>query len=65
MAATINEPRAIEVVRAERIEDKEVAEGMRIARYCTLDELPGLIFGALTVSYTVLSQSGLKPLTPA
>ena len=37
----------------------EVSEGLRIARYCMLDELPGLIFGVLTVAYIVFSMASL------
>lgn len=43
------------------VEQTEVSDGMRIARYSALDELPGLIFGILTVVYIVLSLSGLAP----
>jgi hypothetical protein len=41
------------------IEQTEVSDGMRLARYCILDELPGLIFGIMTVAYIALSLIGL------
>jgi hypothetical protein len=40
-------------------EQAEVSEGLQIARYCVLEELPGLIFGILTAAYIVLSLAGL------
>jgi len=43
------------------VEQTELSDGMRIARYSALDELPGLIFGILTVVYIVLSLTGLAP----
>jgi hypothetical protein len=43
------------------VEEIQVSDGLRIARYCMLDELPGLIFGVMTVGYIVLSFVGLKP----
>jgi hypothetical protein len=33
----------------------EVTDGLRIARYRALEELPGLVFGVMTVVYIVLS----------
>ena len=33
----------------------EVSEGLRIARNCTLEELPGLVFGVMTVAYIITS----------
>jgi hypothetical protein len=48
-------------VTVEQTEVSEVSDGMRIARYSTMDELPGLIFGILTVGYIVLSLTGLAP----
>ena len=61
MAATINGTRAVDVAPATSLEETEVSDAMRIARYCTLEELPGLVFGVMTVGYIVLSLSGLSP----
>ena len=36
-------------------EDKQVSETTRIAQYTLLDEIPGLIFGLMTVVYIVSS----------
>ena len=36
-------------------EETHVSEGMRFAQYSLLDEIPGLIFGLLTVAYIVIS----------
>jgi len=49
-----------EVVRArENVDHAEAQESTRLALYCALDELPGLIFGILTVSYIILSLASL------
>jgi hypothetical protein len=49
-----------EVVHArESVDRAQVREAIRLARYCALAELPGLIFGILTVSYIVLSLTSL------
>jgi hypothetical protein len=49
-----------EVVAArESVGPAEVQGATRLARYCALEELPGLIFGILTVSYIILSLAGL------
>ena len=48
MATTINDARAIGTVAT--VEQTEVSDGMRLARYCILDEMSGLIFGVLTVA---------------
>jgi hypothetical protein len=61
MAATTNEARAIEMASPLTLAETEVSDGMRIARYCALEELPGLIFGVMTVGYIVLSLAGLTP----
>jgi hypothetical protein len=39
--------------------ETEVSEGLRIARYCTLEELPGLVFGVMTVAYIIFSLASL------
>jgi hypothetical protein len=41
------------------VEQTEVSEGLQFARYCELEELPGLIFGVLTIAYIGLSLAGL------
>ena len=61
MAATINETRTIDAVPPKAVEETEVSDETRLARYCTLEELPGLIFGVMTVGYIVLSLAGLAP----
>lgn len=43
------------------VEQVEVSEGMRIARNCTLNEMPGLVFGIMTVVYIVAALAGLAP----
>ena len=40
-------------------EDKQVSETTRIAQYTLLDEIPGLIFGLMTVVYIVSSLCSL------
>lgn len=52
MASTLNEQAISTQTTAEHA---EVSDGMRLARYCELDELPGLIFGIMTIGYIVLS----------
>ena len=48
------------VPRIERFsEDKQVSETTRIAQYTLLDEIPGLIFGLMTVVYIVSSLCSL------
>jgi hypothetical protein len=60
MASTLNDTQAIST-SATAAEQTKVSDGMRIARYCVLDELPGLIFGILTVVYIIRSLNGLAP----
>lgn len=60
MDSTTNE--TVVIGFQETIEQQaEVSEGLRIARYCALEELPGLIFGVLTIAYIGLSLAGLVP----
>ena len=61
MNANINETRVIDAVPPMAVEETQVSDATRIARYCTLEELPGLIFGVMTVGYIVLSLAGLAP----
>ncbi|MGO9451717.1 MAG: hypothetical protein ACLQDV_11850 [Candidatus Binataceae bacterium] len=53
MASTINEQ--VVISAAATVEETRVSKGLRIARYCALEELPGLVFGVMTVAYIVLS----------
>jgi len=61
MAATITTIRTIDAAPRAAIEETEVSEAMRIARYRSLEELPGLVFGIMTVAYIVLSLARLFP----
>jgi hypothetical protein len=53
MASMINDARAISSTGT--AEQTEVSEGMRLARYCALEEVLGLVFGVMTVAWIVLS----------
>ena len=53
MASTINEQLVISTPAT--VVQTELSEGLRIARYRTLEELPGLVFGVMTVAYIVMS----------
>jgi hypothetical protein len=57
MASTIDEQLVISTQATD--EQTEVREGLRIARYRALEELPGLIFGVMTVAYLVMSLAKL------
>ena len=57
MALTVNDARAIGTVAT--VDKTEVSDGLRLARYCTLDEMSGLVFGVLTVIWIALSLIGL------
>jgi hypothetical protein len=61
MAASINGTRTIDAVPQPQnaVEETEASEATRIARYCTLEEMLGLIFGVMTVAYIVLSLASL------
>jgi hypothetical protein len=59
MAATMNGTGVIEGAPPIAVEETEVSEAMQTARYCMLEESLGLIFGALTVGYIVMSLAGL------
>jgi hypothetical protein len=61
MAAVINETRAIDVPSPVASESTQMSDATQIARYCTLEELPGLVFGIMTVVYIVLSLTSLAP----
>jgi hypothetical protein len=48
--------KAASVPRIRRLaENKQVSEATRLAQYTLLDEIPGLIFGLMTVVYIVSS----------
>jgi hypothetical protein len=48
--------KAANVPRLKRFaENKQLSEAMRFAQYTLLDEIPGLIFGLMTVAYIVSS----------
>jgi hypothetical protein len=53
MAPTINEQLVIST--PVKVEQTEALEGLLIARYRALEELPGLVFGIMTVAYIVTS----------
>jgi hypothetical protein len=53
MASTIDEQLVISAPAT--VEQTELSEGLRIARYRTLEEFPGLVFGVMTVVYIVMS----------
>lgn len=57
MASMLNDAQTISTVATVR--ETEVSDGMRLARYCILDEMPGLVFGIVTVAYIALSLTGL------
>ncbi len=57
MATTVNDVRTIGAVAM--VEQTEVSDGLQLARYCILDEMSGLVFGVLTVTWIVLSLTGL------
>jgi hypothetical protein len=57
MASTLNQA---EVLRTpETVEQTELSEGARFAHACALDEVPGLIFGLMTLGYIIQSLAGL------
>jgi hypothetical protein len=57
--STLNDTQAMNTPST--VEQTEMSDGMRFARYRMLDELPGLIFGLMTLAYIVLSLAGLAP----
>ena len=59
MASMLNEAEVSSEMTSETVEQTELSEGARLARYCALDELPGLIFGLMTLGYIILSLAGL------
>ncbi|HYK66256.1 MAG TPA: hypothetical protein VEY94_15050 [Patescibacteria group bacterium] len=57
MALTVNDARAIGAVAT--VEKTEVSDGLRLARYCTLDEMSGLVYAVLTLTWIALSLIGV------
>jgi hypothetical protein len=57
MATTVNDARAIGTVAT--VEKTEVSDGLRLARYCILDEMSGLVFAVLTATWIVMSLTSL------
>jgi hypothetical protein len=53
MASTMNEQVLISTPAT--VEQTEVSEGLRIARYRALEEFLGLVFGVMTIGYIVMS----------
>jgi hypothetical protein len=59
MAATMNEGQAITTPTT--VEQTEMTEGTRLAHYCALEELVGLVYGVMTVAYILTLLTGLAP----
>jgi hypothetical protein len=59
MASTLNNARAFDT--SATADQSETSEGTRLARFCSLEEGLGLVFGVMTVAYVVLSLIALKP----
>jgi len=48
--------KAASILRIRRFaEERQVSEARRFAQYLLLDEIPGLIFGLMTIAYIVTS----------
>jgi hypothetical protein len=58
MNATINEA-GINRIGQQTIEATPTSDGTRIAQYNMLNEMPGVIFGVITVAYIVSSMLAL------
>ena len=57
MASMLNDTRAISTTA--KVRQTEPCEGLRIARFCALEELLGLVFGIMTVGWIVMSLAQL------
>ena len=57
MATTVNDVRALDAVAT--VEKTEVSDGMRLARYCILDEMSGLVYAVLALTWIVMSLTSL------
>ena len=53
MASMFNSTRTINTTAS--VEQTEASEGLRLARFCSLEELLGLIFDLMTVGWIVMS----------
>ena len=58
MASMLNDVRTINT--SATIDQIEGLTGLRLARFCALEDSLGLIFGVMTVAYIVLSLFALK-----
>ena len=58
MASTFNETKVIGTTAT--VEQTEASECLRIARFCALEEILGLIFGVMTVGWIVMSLASLS-----
>jgi hypothetical protein len=66
MASMIDEAEARAIsARQETVAEtevsSEVSEGLRLARFCAVEEFVGLVFGVMTVVYIVMSLTSLIP----
>jgi hypothetical protein len=59
MAATLNNGQAITTPTT--VGPAEITEGIRLARYCELEETVGLVYGVITVAYVLTLLTGLAP----
>ena len=57
MASMLNDTRVIGT--SATVEQTEPSEGLRIARFCALEESLGLVFGVMTVGWIVMSLAKL------
>jgi hypothetical protein len=58
MNATTNEARLAGIGAA--LENESVSDAMRVAQYSILNEMPGAVFGIITVLYIVTSLLALR-----
>ena len=57
MASMLNDTRVISTTAP--VEQTDTSEGLRIARFCALEESLGLVFGVMTVGWIVMSLAKL------
>jgi hypothetical protein len=57
VVTTVNDAPAMGAVAT--VEQTEVSDDMRLARCCMLDETSGLVLGILTVTWILMSLTGL------
>ena len=53
----VEEARFTEV--AERVTEREISDGVRLAQACLLEEILGMVFGSITLWYLVSSIASL------